>query len=246
VRSEDRPSAPADFVSLSGFRPKRPHRSCLNGSPLLGFLAPSATSAEGSCAPGLPHPAQSVLGVSHPLDGLLSLRPCGHARSAAAPGVLASKTLSNGKAVTHRCVPVSFRPWCSTASNSEEYEVESSTASQTLEPCPIWSRVRGSRVKRPPTEHIIPGPSQGLSPPLIPPHALSSASRRALLHASRDASDRRPGVFDQPGNQRIYWRSAAPLGFMLHRKTLWRLPVLYSVRHRHARRSRKFSRAFDP
>jgi len=38
----------------------------------------------------------AVLGVSHPLDGLLSLRPCGHARSAAAPGVLARKTLSDG------------------------------------------------------------------------------------------------------------------------------------------------------
>jgi len=104
VRSQDRPAAPADFVSLSGFGPKRPHRSCLNGSPLLGFLAPSATSAEGSCAPGLPLPAPSVLGVSHPLDGLLSLRPRGHARSAAALGVFATKTLSNGKAVTHRCV----------------------------------------------------------------------------------------------------------------------------------------------
>jgi hypothetical protein len=39
-------------------------------------------------------PEPSVLGVSHPLDGLLSLRPCGHARSAAAHGVLAREALS--------------------------------------------------------------------------------------------------------------------------------------------------------
>jgi len=49
--------------------------------------------------PGLPHPAQSVLGVSHPLDGFLSLRPRGLAGSAAAPGVLAFEALSGGEAV---------------------------------------------------------------------------------------------------------------------------------------------------
>jgi len=52
---------------------------------------------------GPPGPTPSVLGVSHPLDGLLSLRPCGHARSAAAHGVLARKALSSRKAVVHRC-----------------------------------------------------------------------------------------------------------------------------------------------
>jgi len=55
-------------------------------------------------------PAPSVLGVSHPLDGLLSLRPCGHARSAAAHGVFARRALSSGKAETRRrvcCAPSS-------------------------------------------------------------------------------------------------------------------------------------------
>jgi len=71
------------------------------GSPLLGFHAPPATSAKGSVSPGSStDPAPSVLGVSHPLDGLLSLRPCGHARSAAAHGVLAHLTLSSGEAET--------------------------------------------------------------------------------------------------------------------------------------------------
>jgi hypothetical protein len=54
--------------------------------------------------PGLPRPAPSVLRVSRPLDGLLSLQPCGLAGSAAAPGVSTSDALSVGKAVTHRCV----------------------------------------------------------------------------------------------------------------------------------------------
>jgi len=47
-------------------------------------------------------PAPSVLGVSHPLDGLLSLAPRGLAGSAAAHGVRAPKTLSGGEAET-RC-----------------------------------------------------------------------------------------------------------------------------------------------
>jgi hypothetical protein len=54
-------------------------------------------------------PAPSVLGVSHPLDGLLSLRPCGHAGSAAAHGVLAHRTLSNGKA--ENALPRLLRPF---------------------------------------------------------------------------------------------------------------------------------------
>jgi hypothetical protein len=52
VRSEDRPAAPTGFVALSGFGPRCPPRSCLTGSPLLGFHAPPATPAEGSVSPG--------------------------------------------------------------------------------------------------------------------------------------------------------------------------------------------------
>jgi hypothetical protein len=58
--------------------------------------------------PGLPHPAPSVLGVSHPLDGLLSLGPRGLAGSAAASGVLTREVLSDGEAGTRRrvrCAP---------------------------------------------------------------------------------------------------------------------------------------------
>jgi len=59
---------------------------------------------------GPPGPTPSVLGVSHPLDGLISLRPCGHARSAAAPGVFVREALSSGEAVTSRRIAASRRP----------------------------------------------------------------------------------------------------------------------------------------
>jgi len=63
------------------------------------------------------------------------------------------------------------RPRCSTASNSEEYEVESSAASKALELHLPWSHGRGSRARKPPSKHMIPEPSQGLSPPLVPSRA---------------------------------------------------------------------------
>jgi hypothetical protein len=72
------------------------------GRPSWGSL-PSSDVSEGICITRADHgPAPSVLGVSHPLDGLLSLTPCGHARSAAAHGVLARKALSGARAET-RC-----------------------------------------------------------------------------------------------------------------------------------------------
>ena len=82
----------------------------------------------------MPHPARSVLGVSRPLDGSISLRPRGHARSSAAPGVRSRATLSDGRAVMRCRIPAPLRLRCSTASNSEEYEVGSSADSKALEP----------------------------------------------------------------------------------------------------------------
>jgi hypothetical protein len=58
--------------------------------------------------PGLPRPAPSVLGVSRPLDGLLSPRPRGLAGSAAASGVHPREVLSDGEAGMRcriRCAP---------------------------------------------------------------------------------------------------------------------------------------------
>jgi hypothetical protein len=75
-----------------------------------GVPPPSSDFSEGiRITRAIPGPAPSVLGVSHPLDGLLSLRPCGHAGSAAAHGVLAHRTLSNGKA--ENALPRLLRPF---------------------------------------------------------------------------------------------------------------------------------------
>jgi len=74
-------------------------------------------------------PAPSVLRVSHPLDGLLSLRPCGHARSAAAHGVVARRALSNGKA--ENALPRLLRPFVHGALQSRTLRNTRSRAPQT-------------------------------------------------------------------------------------------------------------------
>jgi hypothetical protein len=77
------------------------------GRPSWGFPPLQRHQRRDPYHPGLPRPAHSVPGVSHPLDGLLPLQPCGHARSAAAHGVLAPETLSDGEAGARfraRCV----------------------------------------------------------------------------------------------------------------------------------------------
>jgi hypothetical protein len=107
------------------------------GRPSWGFPPLQRRQRRDPYHPGMPRPAPSVLGVSHPLDGLLSLRPCGHARSAAAHGVLAVEALSDSGAVARcraRCV-LSSAVLC----NLEPFghEVESAAVSNTLEPaCP--------------------------------------------------------------------------------------------------------------
>jgi len=70
-----------------------------------GVLCPSSDFSEGIRITRANHgPAPSVLGVSHPLDGLLSLAPGGLARSTAAHGVLARRALSSVRAETRRRV----------------------------------------------------------------------------------------------------------------------------------------------
>jgi hypothetical protein len=116
-----------------------------------------------------------------------------------------------------RCrIPASFRLRCSTASNSEEYEVESSTDSQTLEPARTGPTYVVPESSSPLRSTSFPSRHRGFRPRFSPRTLESSASERALLHANRDASNRRPRVFDRLGNQRIYERPAAPLGFLLH------------------------------
>jgi hypothetical protein len=110
VRSEDRPAASTGFVSLSGFGRGRPPRSCMDRVAPPGVSRPFSDVSGGIVSPGPPGPEPSVLGVSHPLDGLISLAPCGLAGSAAAHGVLVRKALSDGKAVTARRIAAPRRP----------------------------------------------------------------------------------------------------------------------------------------
>jgi len=146
--------------------------------------------------------------------------------------------------VTHRCAPASFRPWCSTASNSEEYEVESSKASKTLEP------VRSG------SAYVVPesrGPLRSTSSPsrhedFRPRFPLARLSPRHLgERCYTQAATRRtgaPGCLIDPKTNGPSRGPQLPWGFCCIRKTLWRLPVLYSAGNRHSLRSRKFPKAF--
>jgi len=73
-------------------------------------------------------PAHSVLRVSHPLDGLLSLRPCGLAGSAAAHGVLVRRSLSSGEA--ENALPRLLRPFVRGALRSRTLRNTRSRATQ--------------------------------------------------------------------------------------------------------------------
>jgi hypothetical protein len=117
---------------------------------------------------------------------------------------------------------------------------ESSADSKVLEPALSWSHGRGSRTSESPSEPITPAPSQRLSPPQSPLVLVPSASGRTMTRRTRHRR-----VFHQCENQRIYWRPAAPMGFSLIRKTLWRLPVCYSAGYRHILRSRMFPEVRD-
>lgn len=89
-------------------------------------------------------------------------------------------------------------------------------ASKTLEPARPSPTYVVPESSSPLRSTSFPSRRKGFRPRWSPRTLESSASGQALLHASRDASNRRPRVFDRLGNQRIYERPAAPLGFMLH------------------------------
>jgi len=134
------------------------------------------------------------------------------------------EALSNRKAVVRCRTPAPSRLRCSKPRTLRNTRSESSAGSKVLEPALPWFHGRGSRAPESPSEHITPAPSQWLSPPQSPLAPEPSASGRTMTRRTRHHR-----VFRQCGNQRIYWRSAAPMGFSLIRKTLWRLPVCYSA-----------------
>ena len=130
---------------------------------------------------------------------------------------------------------------CSTASNSEEYEVESSADSEALEPSHPGSTAVVPRPLSPLRSTYIPGRRRGFHL-CWSPHALeSSASGRTMTRRTGA-----PGCLTSLGSGGSTRDPQLPWGSCCNRKTLWRLPVLYSNRHRHAHRSREFSGAEAP
>lgn len=141
-----------------------------------------------------------------------------------------------------RCrTPAPFRLRCSTASNSEEYEVESSADSKALEPI------------HPGSTAVVPEPPSPLRSTSFPdrhggfrsrssPRALELSSSGRTMMSRADA----PGCLTDPGTSGSTRDPQLPWGSCCIRKTFWRLPVHYSNRHRHAHRSRKFSGVRDP
>jgi len=130
--------------------------------------------------PGLPHPARSALGVSRPLDGLLSLRTCGLAGPAAAPGVPISQILSSGKAGTHRCVRCAL---------SSAVRASLRTLRNTRPSAPWTPRHLSPSA-------LVPWPwSQNLE---IPLRSTSSSDRRAGFHPARPLTRFRPRRLGEP------------------------------------------------
>jgi len=191
-------------------------RVCLTRhTPSSGFLAPSTV-----CSPsGL----EDTLGPL-PLLGFSPSKPFRAAR----PGRLSASAAS-------------CRPWCSTASNSEEYEVESSMAFKTLEPIRPGPTAVVPRPRSPLRSTSFPNRRKGFRP-RSSPHTLepSAAGRTIPLRAGASGTSTDPGTGGSTRDPQLPWGSCCI------RKTLWRLPVLYSIRDRHPRRSRRFSGAFGP
>jgi len=195
------------FVALSGFGPKCPPRSLRGpGRPSWGFLPLQRHRRRDLHDPGLPHPARSVLGVSHPHDGFFSLRPRGHARSAAAPGVPLAELF---RARRPWCVAAPLHPLAYGARQPRTLRntrSESSADSKMLEPALPWSHGRGSRAPESPSEHITPAPSPWLSPPQSPLALEPSASGRTMTRRTgTSGSFTSAGTSGSAGDPQLPW-----------------------------------------
>jgi hypothetical protein len=242
VRSEDRPAAPAGFVALSGFGLKCPPWPCLARLPLLGFHAPSAASAEGSASPGFASPGTfRPRGFSPPRRVLLP--PALRTRwvRCRSWGSRSCSSFERRGREYVAALPASLRLRCSTASDSEEYEVESSADSKTLEPI------------RPGSTAVVPEPPSPLRSTSSSSRHGSFRPRSSPLALEPSASGRTmtlragaPGCSNSPRTGGSTRDPQLPWGFRCIRKTLWRPPMLDFGRYRHTRRSWKFSGVRDP
>jgi hypothetical protein len=129
-----------------------------------------------------------------------------------------------------------LRPRCSTVSNSEEYEVESSAASKALVPVRPGSTAVVPEPASPLRSASFPDRRRGFRPrwsPLVLP--LSAPGRTMMRRAGTSGSSTDPETNGSTRDPQLPWGSCCI------RKTFWRLPAFYSTRYRHTRRSWKFS-----
>jgi hypothetical protein len=143
-----------------------------------------------------------------------------------------------------RCIAATAapsHPRCSTPSNSEEYEVESSADSKALEPARSGSTAVVPERPNPLRSTSFPVCRKSFRSCSSPRALEPSASGRALSRKPRRVGPAPQGVSParKPADLREIRSSHGVLAAI--RKTLWRLPVCDSVRHRHAHRSWKFS-----
>jgi hypothetical protein len=129
-----------------------------------------------------------------------------------------------------------LRPRCSTVSNSEEYEVESSAASKALVPVRSGSTAVVPEPASPLRSTSFPDRRRGFRPRWSP-HALEpSASGRTMMRRVGTS-----GCSADPETNGSTRDPQLPWGSCCIRKTFWRLPAFYSTRYRHTQRSWKFS-----
>jgi hypothetical protein len=103
------PAPPTGFAA-SRSRPRGRAPARRPSPPLLGSFRPfNDLDVSGPLDPGLPHPARSVLRVSHPLDGFLPGTPCDPRGAAAVLGVRETESLASRSAVG--CVAASDGPF---------------------------------------------------------------------------------------------------------------------------------------
>jgi hypothetical protein len=185
--------------------------------------APSATSAEGSVSPGPPtarhFPSSGFLA---PSTGCSPSGLRGHARSAAAHGVLARRALSSGKA--RDASPRLLRPLVRGALQSRTLRNTRSRAPQPprhLSPSALVPRPWFQSPQAPSGAHH----SQAVAGAFAPAGPLTCLSpRRSGRTMARQAGT--PGSFTSPGTGGSTRDPQLPWGFRCIRKTFWRLPML--------------------
>jgi hypothetical protein len=146
--------------SPSRYTEEPPPESCAAPATLMGFCAPTATSARRSTIPGIPTPVRSAFRVSHPLDGLLpSSLPTSRVGTTHGVHPTESYPLAEPFAFRRHCPPAVSG---NASSCSEDQEVTLPRSSRALLPARI--RTRPGRSRTGPILSWAFGPLQSVSP----------------------------------------------------------------------------------